>query len=96
LVTKPAVPGYRVLPKQSRKNERAQVSFEEDWVCEAQGRTVIVRVRLDRGGPGITIVRYAVEDGPSQSGLEVSITSREEARQWIQARVDQLLGPMPD
>lgn len=95
-MTEPAVPGYRVHPILRKTSERAQVNFEEDWVCEAQGRTVIVRVRLDRAGPGVTIVRYAIEDGPSQMGIEVDVASREEARQWIQARVDELLGPMPD
>lgn len=70
------------------------MNYEEDWVCEAQGRTVTVRVRLNRASAGATILRYGIEDGPEQAGFEVTVASRDEARQWIQARVDQLLGPM--
>ncbi|QHB72117.1 hypothetical protein [Stenotrophomonas sp. 364] len=69
------------------------MNYEEDWVCEAQGRKVIVRVRLDRTGVGATILRYAIDGGPAQAGIDVAVASREEARQWAQGRVEQLLGP---
>ena len=89
-----AGPGYLVRRMLCKTNERSKVSYEEDWVCEAQGRKVIVRVRLDRTGSGATILRYAIEDGPAQAGIDVAVASREEARQWVQGRVEQLLGPI--
>lgn len=69
------------------------MNYEEDWACEAQGRTVIVRLRLDSAGGAVTILRYALVHGPSQVGIDVTVATREEVRQWIQTRVEQLLGP---
>lgn len=87
------VPSYLsdlLLVEQKR---RATVSQEENWVFQAQGRTVTMRVCLEETGAGATILRYAIHDGPAQGNLNVVVASREEARLWLLDRVEQLLGP---
>lgn len=68
-----------------------ETRWYEDWSFKVRGRDVIVRVALHRPGQGVLSAFHLVY-GPSQTGLDILVNSREDAREKTEALLCELMG----
>lgn len=68
-----------------------EIRWYENWNFKVRARDVTVRVALDGPGKG-SLTGFQVIYGPSQIGLDIPVTSREDARNKVEALLCELMG----
>lgn len=65
--------------------------WHEDWTFKIRGRDVTVRVSLESPVQG-TLTAFHLLYGPSQLGLQIPVTSRQDAQDKVEALLCDLMG----
>ncbi len=68
-----------------------EIRWYENWNFKVRARDVTVRFALDGPGKG-SLTGFQVIYGPSQIGLDIPVTSREDARNKVEALLCELMG----
>lgn len=64
---------------------------QEDWSLTIRGRDVTVRVVRGDSGPG-TMIGFHVVYGPSRLGLDIAVSSKQDAAAKAEALLSEMMG----